>query len=87
MPITRKEFAEKNKARLIPVLKFLYDNKDKAYTLRELYETGLIGESNDFMFLVRTGYVDIGVDRTQANSEDYYFIITEKGIKYMMEKK
>lgn len=87
MPITREEFEEKAITRLMPILKFLYDNKDNAYTLRELYKTCIIGESNDFMFLVRTGYVDIGTDRTQVNSEDYFFLISENGIKYMMEKK
>ena len=82
MPVTRKEFEEKRIKRIseLPILRFLCTNKDKAYTIREIFETNLIDKSNDFVVLTRVGYVDIGYDKTQVNSEQYY-AISEKGIE------
>ena len=88
MSITKEEFEKGMKVRLVrlPILKFLYENRDKAYTLTEIVETGLVGETNDFVSLVGIGYVDMGINGTLAINSKDYFTISEKGIK-MMEKK
>jgi len=93
MPITREEFEEKRETSIseMSLLHFLYDNKSKAYTLRELFSDTIMCFSNDFASLACRGYIDNGVDRTQANTDYFtfsenYYTISEKGIKKLMEK-
>ena len=98
MPISKEEFEKRIKTRLSEqptILKFLYDNRDKVYTLDELFlEADLLDmvggqDVNDFVSLVRMGYIDIGVDKTQVNSEDYtpYIkcTISKKGIEELIK--
>ena len=80
MPISIEEFKKAREKRLLtmPVLKFLYEHRDKAFSHKEIVEKDLIDEFRDFASLIIGGFIEF----KQIDHVDY-FAISDKGIEYL----
>ena len=80
MPIGIEEFKKAREKRLLtmPVLKFLYEHRDKAFSHREIVEKDLVTDFNDFAGLIIRGFIDF-----KRIDDVAYFAISDKGIGYL----